>query len=94
MEKQQMNKFFRLYLNGFKRNSLSPSIQNNQYSDSKPVDYSKMFTKSPDASFFTKLYVFLVKPHVNNVMREFYQSDRYKEIQKLGEAIKKVKVAN
>ena len=85
-----MNKLFRLYLNGFKRNSLSTANQNNQYSDSKPVDYSKIFTKSPDASFFLKLYIFLTKAHVNNVMREFYQSDGYREIQRLREAIKKV----
>jgi hypothetical protein len=77
-----MNKFFKLYLNGFKKSTAASN-------DSIPVDYSKIFTKSPDASFFTKLYVFLIKNHVNNVMREFYQSDRYREIQRLGEEIKK-----
>ena len=78
-----MNYLFRLYLNGFKRESTATS------NDSIPVDYSKIFTKSPDASFFTKLYVFLVKSHVNNVMREFYQSDRYGELQRVRETIKK-----
>ena len=76
-----MNNLFRLYLNGFKRESTATSNY------SIPVDYSKIFTKSPDASFFTKLYVFLVKSHVNNVMREFYQSDNFKEIQRLTEEI-------
>jgi len=80
-----MNKFFKLYLNGFKRNSLSTANENNQNSD-----YSKIFTKSPDASFFLKLYIFLTKSHVNKVMRDFYQSDAYKEIQRLREEIKKV----
>jgi len=73
-----MNKLYRLYLNGFKRESTATS------NDS---DYSKIFTKSPNTSFITKLYVFLMKSHVNNVMREFYQSDNFKEIQRLGEEI-------
>jgi len=77
-----MNKFFKLYLNGFKKSTATSN-------DSIPVDYSKMFTKSPNASFFTKLYIFLTKSHVNKVMSEFYQSDRYGELQRVRETIKK-----
>lgn len=93
-----MNKLFRLYLRGFKKDSSSTAFQNKQYSflhnktlnNSKPIDYSKMITRASDVSFITKLYVFLTKAHFNQTLNNYFHSDRYKELQRKRESLKKI----